>query len=287
MTDSKKPLILIVDDEDEARTLLQMALTREEYEVTTSNSAEDALRKLAVLSFDVVLTDIRLTGEDGIHLLREIQLRWPDIVKIVLTAYPTLDTAVAALRAGAYDYLSKPCPPSEIRRVVHEGLAKQRGTIKRLELMRALEQQLMEGMAALREQQQALVNRPTEAMKAAGNASGEGIPLPLVIPNSGTIIRAGPFLVDRVRHIVLLGDSQLDLTPSEFDMLALLAERAPGVISQQELLRRVLNYDAPDKEAKDIIRWHMHHLRRKVETDPDKPQFLKNVRGVGYKLEIT
>ncbi len=287
MNENKKPLILLVDDDDEARALLQMALTREEYEVTTSNSAEDALRKLAVLSFDVVLTDIRLPGEDGIHLLREVQLRWPDIVAIVMTAYPTLETAVAALRAGAYDYITKPCPPSELRRVVHEGLAKQRGTIKRLELMRALEQQLMEGMAALREQQQALNSRPVDARSREVKAVVQSDVAPLVIPNSGTIIRAGPFLVDRVRHIVLLGDSQLDLTPSEFDMLALLAERAPGVISSQDLLRRVLNYDAPDKEAKDIIRWHMHHLRRKIEADPDNPQFLKNVRGVGYKLEIT
>lgn len=287
MNENKKPLILIVDDDDEARALLQIALTREEYEVTTSNSAEDALRKLAVLSFDVVLTDIRLPGEDGIHVLREIQLRWPDIVTIVMTAYPTLETAVAALRAGAYDYITKPCPPSELRRVVHEGLAKQRGTIKRLELMRALEQQLMEGMAALREQQQALNSRPVDGRSREVRAVVQSDAAPLVIPNSGTIIRAGPFLVDRVRHIVLLGDSQLDLTPSEFDMLALLAERAPGVISSQDLLRRVLNYDAPDKEAKDIIRWHMHHLRRKIEADPDNPQFLKNVRGVGYKLEIT
>ena len=151
--------------------MLQRVLSRDEYEVTTAASAEDALRKLAVLSFEVVVTDLRLPGMDGVHLLREVQRRWPDTVLLVLTAYPTLDTAVAALRAGAHDYLSKPCPPSEIRRAVEDGLAKRRGLIKRIELMRALEQQLMDGMIALRE----AAGRPTAPRPArAGSAGGRG-----------------------------------------------------------------------------------------------------------------
>jgi DNA-binding response OmpR family regulator len=275
MTLVKRPPILIVDDEEEARAMLQLVLSRDEYDVTAAISTEDALRKLSVLSFDVVLTDIRLPGIDGVHLLREIQRRWPDTITIVLTAYPSLDSAVAALRAGAHDYLSKPCPPPEIRRSVQEGLAKRRGLVKRWELMRALERQLLDGLQALREDRLAGVEDAGDAMAAPGPPS---------MPSQ--IIRAGSFIIDRERHVAMLGDISLELTPAQFEILACLAERAPAVISPQELTRRALNYDANDIEASDLMRWHVHHLRRKLEVDPNQPQMLKTIRGIGYKLDI-
>ena len=275
MTLVKRPPILIVDDEEEARAMLQLVLSRDEYDVTAAISTEDALRKLSVLSFDVVLTDIRLPGIDGVHLLREIQRRWPDTITIVLTAYPSLDSAVAALRAGAHDYLSKPCPPPEIRRSVQEGLAKRRGLVKRWELMRALERQLLDGLQALREDRLAGVEGVGDVVAAPGLPS---------VPSQ--IIRAGSFIIDRERHVAMLGDISLELTPAQFEILACLAERAPAVISPQELTRRALNYDANDIEASDLMRWHVHHLRRKLEVDPNQPQMLKTIRGIGYKLDI-
>lgn len=253
--------------------MLQLVLSRDEYEVTPAVSAEDALRKLAVLSFEVVVTDIRLPGIDGVHLLREVQRRWPDTVTVVLTAYPTLDTAVAALRAGAHDYLSKPCPTSEIRRAVEDGLSKRRGLIKRIELMRALEQQLMDGLAALREEQAGRLRR----------ASRDPDPLPVAATN---IVRVGPFLIDRERHVALLGDTQLNLTPVEFEILAFLAERAPAVISPRELMRRALDYEVNDAEAGEIARWHIHHLRRKLEADGAESRMIQTVRGLGYQIDI-
>lgn len=273
MTQSKKPSILIVDDDEEARAMLQLVLSRDEYEVTTAVSAEDALRKLAVLSFEAVVTDLRLPGMDGVQLLREVQHRWPDTVLLVLTAYPSLDTAVAALRAGAHDYLSKPCPPSEIRRAVEDGLAQRRGLIKRIELMCALEQQLMDGMVALREAQAGRLHRVLP-----GPAS------PAI--EATHIVRVGAFLIDRERHVALLGDRQLNLTPLEFEMLAFLAERAPAVISPRELMRRALNYEVNDAEAGEIARWHIHHLRRKLEADGAKSRLIQTVRGLGYQIDI-
>ncbi len=273
MTYSTRPLILVVDDNEDIRTLLQVALSREDYDVTTAISSEDALRKLSVLSFDVAILDIRLPGMDGVHLLREIQRRWPDTLMIVLTAYASLETAVAALRAGAHDYLSKPCPPSEIRRSVQEGLAKRQGLTRRLELMRALEAQLTEGLRVLRGELTSVTSPSIGEAPASGSA--------------GNIVRAGSFIIDRDRHEALLGEITLDLTPTEFEMLAYLAERAPTVIGPQELARRVLNYDVTEVEARELIRWHVHHLRRKLEINPDQPHLLKNVRGIGYKLDIT
>ncbi len=277
MTTFKRAPVLVVDDDDSSRAMLQQILSREEYDVVSTASAEDALRKLSVLSFEVVITDLRLPGLDGVHLLREIQRRWPDTTTIVLTAYPTLDTAVAALRAGAHDYLSKPCPPSEIRNTVQEGLAKRRGLLRRVELMHALEQQLVEGMRALRSEPLSIFARAVEPLDAVPAASRSG----------AGIVRAGSIIIDRERHEALLGDIPLDLTPTEFDILAYMSERAPSVLSPQEIARVVFEYEVSEVEARELVRWHIHHLRRKLEVDPDQPNLLKNVRGIGYKLDIS
>jgi len=280
MTTLKRISVLVVDAEESARSLLQTALLRDEYDVVPAINPEDALRKLGVLTFEVVITDLRFSGIDGVHLLREIQRRWPDTITIVFTAYPSLESAVAALRAGAHDYLSKPCPPSDIRHSVQEGLDKRRGLARRLELMQVLERQLMEGLRAI---------RGDVAFVRGG--TGELPPLPqtgrLPERREGRILRAGSFIIDYERHEALLGDIPLDLTPTEFDLLAVLVERAPAVLSPQEIARRVFEYNVSEVEARELVRWHIHHLRRKLELDPDQPQMLKNMRGVGYKLDIS
>ena len=223
MTTSKRTSVLVVDDEDDVRSMLQTTLLRDEYDVVPAVSPEDALRKLGVLTFEVVITDLRFPGIDGIHLLREIQRRWPDTITIVLTAYPSLESAVAALRAGAHDYLSKPCPPSDIRRSVQEGLDKRRGLARRMELMQVLERQLIEGMRAIRGD-----------VTLIRGGTGELPPLPqsgrLPERREGRILRAGSFIIDYEQHEALLGDLPLDLTPTEFDILAVLVERAPAVL---------------------------------------------------------
>jgi DNA-binding response OmpR family regulator len=278
MTNPKRTSVLIVDDEEAVRTMLQVALPRDEYDAVSAVGPEDALRKLGVLSFEVVITDLRFPRVDGIHLLREIQRRWPDTITIVLTGYPSQESAVAALRAGTHDYLVKPCPPSEIRRSVQEGIAKRRGLARRMELMQALEKQLIDGLRALR------------GDPLVRGRTGELPPLPqtghLTERRGKTILRAGSFIIDYEQHEALLGDIPLELTPTEFSILCALVERAPAVLSPQEIARRVFEYSVSEVEARELVRWHVHHLRRKLEIDPDRPHMLKNVRGIGYKLDL-
>jgi DNA-binding response OmpR family regulator len=159
---------------------------------------------------------------------------------------------------------------------VQEGLAKRRGLVRRLELMHALEQQLVDGLRALR----------GDAASALSSVPEAPPMMPTSPRTSARLVRAGSFIIDRERHEALLGDTPLELTPTEFDILALLAERAPMVLSPQEIARHVFEYDVSEVEARELVRWHIHHLRRKLENDPDQPNMLKNVRGVGYKLDI-
>jgi two-component system NtrC family response regulator len=100
--------ILIVDDEESLCRVTQVRLQKAGYQAEAAGSAEEALEKLARTSYSLVLTDLRMPGASGLDLLRRVKAEYPDIVVIVVTAYGSVDTAVEAMRAGAYDYLTKP-----------------------------------------------------------------------------------------------------------------------------------------------------------------------------------
>jgi two-component system response regulator HydG len=100
--------VLVVDDEQSMCELLQADLRLRDYDVSWCTSAGDGLRKLAEDAFDVVLTDLKMPQVDGVQFCGQIAANRPDIPVIVMTAFGSLETAVAAIRAGAYDFVTKP-----------------------------------------------------------------------------------------------------------------------------------------------------------------------------------
>jgi DNA-binding NtrC family response regulator len=115
--------ILIVDDEQSIREIMTDALERQGYRVKTAKDAEEALLCFEQTRFDLALVDMRMPGKmDGLDLLREVHQRWPAVVVIILTAYATMDTAIEAMRDGAYDYLVKPAGISQILESIEHGL---------------------------------------------------------------------------------------------------------------------------------------------------------------------
>ncbi|MDD2600582.1 MAG: sigma-54 dependent transcriptional regulator [Kiritimatiellae bacterium] len=105
---SVKPVILVVDDDRNTRDGLQRALRRS-YNVKVAESAEAALKVLAeVAHIDVLLSDLRMPGVDGLGLLRRVHAQYPHTICILLTAYGSVETAVQAMKQGAYDFLTKP-----------------------------------------------------------------------------------------------------------------------------------------------------------------------------------
>ncbi|MBZ4415410.1 sigma-54 dependent transcriptional regulator [Myxococcus sp. RHSTA-1-4] len=100
--------VLVVEDEREMRVMLEKGLTRRGFTPVALPSADEALARLADEDFDVVLTDLRMPGMDGLALCERIVLNRPDIPVVVVTAFGSLETAVAAIRAGAYDFVTKP-----------------------------------------------------------------------------------------------------------------------------------------------------------------------------------
>lgn len=110
-----KSRILVVDDEDSIREFLEIMLKKENYEVTT---AEDGLRAKEILSkkaFDMVISDMQMPNVTGIELLKHVKESYPDIVFMMITAFGTTETAVDAMKMGAYDYVTKPFKIDEVR----------------------------------------------------------------------------------------------------------------------------------------------------------------------------
>jgi two-component system, NtrC family, response regulator HydG len=118
--------LLIVDDELSVRDSLGKWFREEGYEVTTVENANDALTQLAEQRWDVALVDIKMHGTDGIELQRRMHEVDPNLLVIIMTGYASVDTAVAALKNGAYDYVTKPLDPDEIAHLVKNALAHKR-----------------------------------------------------------------------------------------------------------------------------------------------------------------
>jgi nitrogen regulation protein NR(I) len=110
--------ILIVDDEPNIRRVLAAMLKREGYETTASADGEQALAVLQRSPVDVVVTDLVMPRLGGLELLREARARYPDVPVIMITAHGTVDTAVEAMKAGAFDYISKPFEQEELKKVI-------------------------------------------------------------------------------------------------------------------------------------------------------------------------
>ena len=100
------------------------------------------------------------------------------------------------------------------------------------------------------------------------------------------ILRKGPFEVDEGLHRVKMSGEQLELTPSEFNLIVHLLRNDDRVISPEELVEVVRGYKPEDViEARQIIKWYIHRLRQKVENDSSHPEYILNVRGVGYRIK--
>lgn len=114
--------LLIVDDEQTLSESLQRVFAKEGYDVNATNSAESALEMLNMNVYHIVITDIVLPGIDGIELLKQIKERLPDQLVIIITAYASIDTAIKAVRFGAYDYIVKPIIHEEIKQTVKNAI---------------------------------------------------------------------------------------------------------------------------------------------------------------------
>jgi DNA-binding response OmpR family regulator len=118
--------LLVVDDEVFVRELLAEYFTKLNYQVRTAGSAAEALQQAETESFHVALIDLRMPDGGGIDVLRAVKKNADDVSIIMMTGYPTVDSAVEAMRAGAYDYIVKPFRLKELDSIVTKAVAAQK-----------------------------------------------------------------------------------------------------------------------------------------------------------------
>jgi len=261
--------ILIVDDEDRLRLSLSLILQRENYHVKTAANAEEALDCLKLHEYDLMFLDLSLPGMSGIDLLVEVHRQAPHMPVLILTAHAALESAIQAVRLGARDYLIKPVEPVLILTRVAEILAEGGQPARKKEIVSQLqalpaELQTMEGEEMT----------PTNALVA----------LPSVDP--ARFLKKGVFELDlHARHAVLDG-KYIPVTGIYFDYLGTLLRYAPKAVACKTLVKESQGYDVAIAEARDLARWRIHELRKVIEADPRRPQYILTVRGTGYRLAI-
>ena len=148
--------LLVVDDEESLRITTAAILEREGYKVDTASSGDEAILLLQKLEYDLVLTDLHMEGGDGLSVLSQIRRQAPLTISIVLTGFASVESAIASLQEGAYDYLIKPCDIDAMRHTIRRGvehrrlmLAEQKARADLEQLNRDLELRIQERTAQL------------------------------------------------------------------------------------------------------------------------------------------
>lgn len=259
--------ILIVDDEQNLRESLAMILQREGYSVTTAASANEAHQLLQAGAFDLIFLDIKMPEKSGLTLLSEIRELYPDMPVVLLTAFASLESAIEAVRKGADDYLLKPIDPPVILKRINHVLEKQKQPLRRKKIVDEMhgllaELTTIEGVDAT---PQMYLNRT-----------------PVIDPTR--YLQRGSIKLDmHTRQVHVNGDS-ISLTPTAFDYLVTLMRHSPETVPYKTLVKESQGYEPALIEAKEVTRWRIHELRKAIEVNSRRPQFIITVRSLGYRL---
>jgi PAS domain S-box-containing protein len=220
--------VLIVEGEAELQILIRSILTGAGYRVHVSTSGSAALDRITQSEPDVVLLDWHLPDLDGLSVCRDIR-RWSNVPILMLTSKTSQEDLIAALDAGADDYLTKPFQRPEL-------LARMRALIRR---------------------------------------GGQG----KLDARNGDRFRAEGMVIDYPQRQVWRGGDLIDLTPTEFDLLAFLSRHRNQVLSHEQLIGHVWG---GMRGTRHTLFVHINRLRNKIEPDPQSPRFIVTRWGVGY-----
>jgi DNA-binding response OmpR family regulator len=254
--------ILVAEDEKHVGFFLRETLSQAGHQVVLVHDGRAAVERLEQdRPFDLMLLDIRMPGKDGVEVMRAARDIDPGTIIILLTGHATVESAIAAVREGAHDYLLKPASSEELLNSVAEGLAKRQRALRQHELAANIQESLRQ----LRE---------TIPVSSPAPPSSE----------PASVIRAGRLTVDLTAHEVTLHGDAVQLTPIEFDLLTCLAREPGTVLTPEELVKAVWGYESDSWEARSLLNPHLTHLRQKIQPTPDDHQFVVNVRGIGYKF---
>jgi DNA-binding response OmpR family regulator len=257
--------ILIIDDEAPLRQTLARILQRVGHEVTTAESGEMGLSLLSSAVFDLVYMDIRMPGMAGLEVLKIIHASQPTLPVVLFTAQPDLHSAVEALRLGATDYLLKPLQPQVLIDRTQAIMVRQEKERRKRDILLQIQ------------------SLQAELKSLEGDEESRA---PAYIPENSTerFLSRGNLTMDLHTRRVTIGEQVINLPPTAFDYLLVLVRHSPNVVDYQTLVTEAQGYKAEAREAQDLVKWHIHHIRQAIEPDLQNPSYIINVRGSGYRF---
>jgi DNA-binding response OmpR family regulator len=258
--------ILIVDDDATLRQTLTRILQRANIKATAAASGQEGLTLLSQQTFDLVYLDYRMPDMSGMEVLKIIHARFPDLPVILFTAQPDINSAVGALRHGATDYLLKPLKPQALIEHTQSILAAQEKERRKREVQVQIE--------TLQAELKKLESDQESQPEPAGNAANV----------NERFLNYGKLSLDLHTHRLMVEGHTINLPPATFDYLVALVRHAPNVVDYQTLVTEAQGYQVESREAQELVKWHVHHIRQAIEPDVREPVYLINVRGIGYRL---
>jgi two-component system KDP operon response regulator KdpE len=222
--------VLVVDDEPAIRRFLRASLAAHGYAIFEASDGQSALSAVVADRPDLVILDLGLPDLDGIEVTRLLR-EWTRIPIIILSVRGQEADKIAALDAGADDYVTKPFGAGE------------------------------------------LLARMRVALRRAGQSSEE------------PVFTSDDLMVDLTRRVVAVAGREVQLTPTEYDLLRVLVTNAGKVLTHRQLLREVwgMGYE----QEMHMLRVNVSNLRRKIEPDLSRPHYIVTEPGVGYRLRAS
>jgi len=255
--------ILIIDDEAILRQTLARILQQAGFEVSTAENGEQGISFLSTTNFDLVFMDLSMPGMPGMDALKIIHAEHPSLPVVLFTAQPDLNSAVDALRNGATDYLLKPLKPQALIERAQSILAAQQKENRKHEIMAQIE---------------------TLQAELKSLSTGQTGPLQAVTIRTDRFLKRGSLVLDLHVRRLIINEQSINIPPTSFDYLLVLARHSPNVVNYQTLVAEAQGYQADIREAQELTKWHIHQLRQAIEVDAHVPSILINVRGSGYRL---
>ncbi len=257
-----KQTILMVEDDKSAGEVLAEVLVDAGYDVTLAGGGSQALELLNLRNFAVVVSDIRMPSVNGIDVLQAARRNHSQPEVILLTGYGGLETSLAALREGAFDYLLKPCNPEMLIQRVSEALEARETRLRQSEAVKHIVDAFGD-----------ITDQPGDS--SISDHTGR----PSFAPEEEFFEVADLRIGKNAHHTATFKGEPLHLTPTEHILLRTVAEKPGKVFHYRELVYAMHGYDVSNVEAKVLLKTHIRNIRHKIG-----PGYLVNIRSTGYKL---
>ncbi len=258
-------LILLVEDDTAARMVTADTLQGAGYMVIKAPDGETAITLLEQHTFAVVISDIRMRKVNGIAVLEAARKQEYRPSVILLTGYGAMETAIAALRKGAFDYLLKPCNPDTLLATVDRAIRQRRDDLSKTEAMHTILQ-----IASKVQHYEIEPDEPPPESPSSSSYQKEV---------RGRYLRIGDMSIDYYRHEISLDGRPLHITRTEYALLSCLAEAQGRVLTYSEIVRHTHGQQMDDAEALLLLKQHIRNIRSKIPS-----AYLVNVRSTGYML---